>query len=119
MTMRATGWGLAIGFFVLPLLWAADTMRKDSPSIAPGRYMASIMPGINGDMAKRLEDSVGKVEGVEKVEAHSADSSIHFTIKNDAKVPVTTIQKAVAKVDPDGVMTAPVLEHSLTPNPGL
>jgi len=105
-------------FLTLPL-GAADTMTKESPQITPGRYMASVMPGINKEVGDRIEKSLGGVPGLKDVKAEYSDSSIHFTVKNGSKVPVTDIQKAVGKADADAVMTAPILEHSLTPTPGL
>jgi len=118
---------MTLRLLVVPMLaiactfpvYAADTMNADAPSLTPGRYMASIMPSINEQTGSRLEEAVGKIAGVEKVKADHGDSSLHFTIKNDAKVPVTRIQKIVAKTDSDAVMSEPVLEGSLNPHPGL
>jgi hypothetical protein len=115
----------AFGLLSAPL-WAdvsasTRTASPDAPveMISPGRYTASIMPGINDGMAMKLEQSLGKIQGVEKVKALSSDSSIHFTIKDGAKVPITNVQNAVTGTDSDAVMSAPILEHSLAPSPGL
>jgi hypothetical protein len=109
---------------MVSLLWgipvlAADAMNKEAPAIQPGDYMASIMPGLNKDMADRVSGAIAGIPGVEKVSASAGESSVHFTIKDHAKVHVTEIQSALAKVNPDAVMTEPILAHSLQPSPGL
>jgi hypothetical protein len=115
----------ALGMLSMPLFADVSppthTASPDAPveMVSPGRYTASIMPGINGDMGGKLEQSFSKIPGLEKVKASSSDSSIHFTVKDGAKVPITSIQNAVTKTDSDAVMSAPVLEHSLAPSPGL
>jgi len=91
----------------------------DSQSIAAGRYMITIAPGINKDMASRLQKAVSNVNGVEDVETKTLDGTIHFKVKEGAEVRPSEIQKAVVKVDPKAVMTTPILENSLTANPGL
>jgi hypothetical protein len=110
--------GLSLWADVIP---STRTASPDAPveMISPGRYSASIMPGINADMAGKLERSLGAVAGIEKVKARQSDSSIHFTVKSGAKVPITKVQNTVTKTDSDAVMSAPVLEHSLAPSPGL
>jgi hypothetical protein len=100
-------------------VFAADAMNKTSPPIQPGRYVSSILPAINKEMSDRVQDSVGKVPGLEKVDGKHGDSTLHFTVKDGSKVAVTDIQKAVAKVDPDAVMSEPVLEKSMNLHPGF
>jgi hypothetical protein len=53
------------------------------------------------------------------VDAHTVESTIHFTVKNDAKVNLDQLRKVLNSVDEDAVMTTPVLEHSLSTTPGL
>jgi len=90
-----------------------------SALISPGRYTASISPSINSSMAARLEKAIGKIKGVSKVQARAEDSSIHFAVKNGGRVRMADIQKAVTDADTGAVMSMPILEHSLTANPGL
>jgi hypothetical protein len=90
-----------------------------SALISPGRYTASISPSINSSMAGRLEKAIGKIKGVSRVQARAEDSSIHFAVKNGSHVRMADIQKAVAGADSGAVMSMPILEHSLTANPGL
>jgi len=90
-----------------------------SALISPGRYTASISPSMNSSMASRLEKSIGKIKGVSGVQARAEDSSIHFSVKNGGNVRMADIQKAVADADSGAVMSMPILEHSLTANPGL
>ena len=90
-----------------------------SALISPGRYTASISPSINSSMATRLEKAIGKIKGVRGVQARAEDSSIHFAVKNGGNVRMADIQKAVADADSGAVMSTPILEHSLTANPGL
>jgi len=112
-------WGLS--FAAADTAMATHPTSPDAPveMVSPGRYTASIMPGINGEMADKLEHSFNGISGVENVKAQQSDSSIHFTIKNGSKVPLTSLQNAVTKTDSDAVMSAPLLEHSLAPSPGL
>jgi len=90
-----------------------------STVLMPGRYTVTIAPSFNGGMAGRLEKAVGNIGGVKSVTAEATDSSIHFTVKRGANVTISDIQKAVANAFPGAVMTTPILEHSLTANPGL
>jgi len=90
-----------------------------SALISPGRYMASISPSINSSMAGRLEKAIGKIKGLSGAQATSEDSSIHFTLRNGSRVRMADIQKTVADADSGAVMSMPILEHSLTANPGL
>jgi hypothetical protein len=90
-----------------------------SALISPGRYTASISPSINSSMATRLEKAIGKIKGVSGVQARAEDSSIHFAVKNGGNVHMADIQKAVGDADSGAVMSTPILEHSLTANPGL
>jgi hypothetical protein len=99
---------------------ATNTMTiAASAPISPGRYTASISPSINSSMAARLEKVIGKIKGVSGVQARADDSSIHFAVKNGGNVRTADIQKAVADADSGAVMSMPILEHSLTTNPGL
>jgi hypothetical protein len=81
--------------------------------------MVSVMPGINTGMADRLKESMGKMAGLENIETKTLDGTIHFTVKDGTQIRVSELQKAVAKADSKAVMTTPVLEHSLSSNPGL
>ena len=90
-----------------------------SSMISPGTYTASVVPGFNSDMAGRLKKAVGKIDGIKSVTASAEASTIHFTVKNGASVRVADIQSAVRQADNGAVMSAPILEHSMTANPGL
>jgi hypothetical protein len=113
-------------------LWAADPGAApsastptapgaftSSPFISPGRYVSSVAPEFNKDMAGRLEKALGKVPGIEKVEAHSTDATLHFTVKDGSKIRPGDLQKAVAAVDSNAVLATPVLQHSMSLHPGM
>jgi copper chaperone CopZ len=90
-----------------------------STFMSPGRYVATVMPSINGDMGKRLEASISKVPGVNEVKADALDSTIRFTVKEGGKVRADQVQKAVAKASANAVMNTPILDKSLSSAPGL
>lgn len=128
--LAVSGWMLPAQAADLTAGTTANTTANAAPStntttiaassvLSPGRYMATIAPSFNGDMAGRFEKAVGKFPGVESVTSSVGDSTIHFTVKKGATVRIADIQKAVAKGYTGAVMTTPILEHSLTANPGL
>jgi hypothetical protein len=83
-----------------------------SSVLSPGRYTSSLSPNINGEIAGRITKSLGSIPGIGSVRTDQEDSSIHFTIKKGAHVPVSSIEQAVAKSDQGVVVSVPVLEHS-------
>jgi hypothetical protein len=96
--------------------WAAEP--APSP-ISPGNYRVSVMPNFNHDIADRIQDKIGKIPGLDDVRTRLEDSSIHFTVKVNTTVDLSQLQKELARVDSGAVMTSPVLDHTLTANPGL
>jgi hypothetical protein len=90
-----------------------------STVITPGRYLVTVAPGFEEDMAKRLEEAVGTIAGLADVDAVSEDDTIHFTAKEGSKVRVAELQKVVGKTHTSGAISVPVLEGSLTPRLGL
>ena len=113
--------GLAYAENAAPVASTSTSVRAlPAPTmISPGRYTANVMPYFNKDMAGRLETALRKINGLEKVEAHSGDSTLHFTVKDGVKVRVADIAKTVAATDSGAVMSSPLLEHSLSSNPGV
>jgi hypothetical protein len=95
------------------------TTLAASTVMSPGRYTVSVAPSINSQMSDRLEKEIGKIPGIESVKSKNEDSTIHFTVAKGAQVSVSDLEKAVMKAHAGAVMSTPVLEHSLTANPGL
>jgi hypothetical protein len=87
--------------------------------LSPGRYTSSVSPNINGEMATRITKSLGTIPGLDSIKANHEDSSIHFTIKPGAHVPISSIEQAVAKSDHGVVISVPVLEHSEAAHLGM
>lgn len=87
--------------------------------LAPGDYTAIIAPNINDDMAKRVEEVMKPMRGVKDAKVKTLDSSLHFTITKGAHVKVADLQKAIAKSYTGAVLSTPILENSLSANPGL
>ena len=102
--------------FLLSRATAADTT---SPPLSPGHYMVTVMPPFNEDMGRRIQETLGKMSGLDSVHVKSGDSSIHFIIKKDAQVDPSQLGKVLQTVDAGAVMDTPVLEHTLSANPGL
>ena len=90
-----------------------------STVLSPGHYTSSVSPNINSEMATRITKSLRSISGLEGVKATQEDSSIHFTVKPGAHVPISTIEQAVAKTDHGVVVSVPVLEHSETVHLGM
>ena len=90
-----------------------------STVISPGRYSATISPSINSGMSDLLAKTVGKVQGIKSVSTNVDASTVHFTVTKGSHVLVSDIEKAVAKADDGAVVSTPILEHSMSPNPGL
>ena len=95
------------------------TTISASTVISPGAYVTSISPSINGSMAERLVKAIKLVPGVGPVTSNTETSTLRFTVKNGSEVHEVDIQRAVAKADTGAVMSEPILEHSLSANPGL
>jgi hypothetical protein len=95
------------------------TTLAASTVISPGRYTVTIAPSLNGEMSSRIEKEIEKVPGIESADAKAGDSTLHFTVKKGARVSVADIEKKVMSAHAGAVMSTPVLEHSLTANPGL
>ncbi len=125
-------WVVAIMLGVMQSVEAADTRTPTSDGsgvsshtlaasavIDPGRYVTTVTPDFNGEMAKRLEKSVGAIAGLSDVKADSTASTLTFTVIDGSRARVVDIQKVVAKTHNNGVMTAPVMQGTLTPKPGL
>ena len=106
----------------LTFLLLARHARGEGPvpnMIPSGKYVAHVMPEFNRATAHRIETRLKGIKGIDTVVAHAEDSSVHLTIKDRAQVDTTDLTHAVETVVPGAVMTTPVLEHSLSPNPGL
>jgi hypothetical protein len=101
-----------------PAITNASTIAAVT-AISPGRYSSSVLPSFNSEMGGQLKKAIGAVHGVKDVEANAEDSSIHFTIQEGVTVRQADLQKALVKADSGAVLSSPVLEHSMTPNPGL
>lgn len=87
--------------------------------VSPGAYVATIAPTLNMEMAGRLKKALEAIPGLESTDASSTDSTVHFTVKEGAKIRVADIQAIIAKTDAGAVMTTPMLAHSDNPKPGL
>jgi hypothetical protein len=101
-----------------PAITNASTISAVS-AISPGRYASSVLPSFNSEMGGHLKKAIGAVNGVKDVEARAEDSSVHFTVQEGAVVRMADLQKALVQADTGAVLSSPVLEHSMTPNPGL
>ena len=116
---------MKLGYYmtiILPVTLAIGVAQAATPTpvfLAPGSYVASIMPTINHDMAVRIENSLKKVPGIESVTTRTNDSSVHFKVQDDNQVNLSELQKTLKETNAEAVMSAPILEHSLNANPGL
>ncbi len=132
MNLKALG---VMIFAASTTVWAASPIDKSSstalgsnPStttilgstvISPGRYVMSVMPTFNAQMASQLEKSLATLPGLSKAKASVEDSSIHFTVKEGAHLRASDIQRTVAKTYSGAALSVPILEGASTPHPGL
>ena|SRR6266700_2678858 len=87
--------------------------------LTPGNYMAHVMPPFNHAVANQIEKTLKKTPGIDSVSADTEDSSIHFTVKKNARPDVTQLNQALDHVQGGAVMTTPILENSFSANTGL
>jgi len=87
--------------------------------LSPGRYVSTVAPQLNSDMAGQLKKAIGKLPGIESADASATDSTVRFTVKKNSKIQIVDLQKLVAKIDSGAVMSSPILENSMTPRPGV
>src|SRR5687767_11534320 len=92
-----TLFALVLSMGIATVAQAATTLEKISPAVTPGKYLVTVMPVFNSEVAERLQKSVSRINGVEKVEAKTEDSTVHFVVKEGAQIKTEQIQKAVAE----------------------
>jgi hypothetical protein len=102
-----------------PEVQVGTTTIAASAILAPGRYVVTVAPYFDDAMGGRLQAAVGKISGLAQVEVKGEDDTLHFSVKEGSKVRTADIQRVVAKTHTGGVISAPVLEGSLTPRLGL
>ncbi len=132
MNLRA--WGVVL-LAASTAAWAASPIDRSSSSatgtnpstttilgstvISPGRYTATVMPAVNSQMAARLEKSLDQLPGLSHAKVNVDNSSIHFTVKEGARLTTADIERTVAKTYAGAALSIPILEGSNTPHPGL
>lgn len=94
----------------------ADTA---SNLLSSGKYMVNVAPPFNADVASHIQETIAKVPGIDSVTVKPGDSAIHFTVKENTQVDPSRLRDALETVDAGAVMDTPILEHSLSTNPGL
>ena len=108
---------LIMSFWIFPVFAAESstntTTLSASSFISPGHYYSYVLPSFNKDMSTHIQDTVSALSGVNKVAARAEDSTIHFTVKNGARVRLSDLQETIAKVDTDAVVSNPILETSM------
>lgn len=94
---------LALGLLVASSVYAISQLTA-------GEYMATLTPSVTEDTADRIEAQLKTIEELTMIDVKPKDSTVHFTVKDNAQVDYAMIKDAVKKAAPHTKVGDPAQE---------
>jgi hypothetical protein len=82
--------------------------------LGPGKYTVSVSPQFDEQTADRIEKGLDSIKQLTSIDAKPADSSIHFKVKDDARLDVAQLKDAVKAAVPDAQVGEPQKDSNET-----
>src|SRR5882724_10390477 len=71
-------------------LSAAGLSAMGTPLLA-GKYISTISPSVSEKQADKIEKQLGQIQEIQSIDVKPKDSTVHFTVKDNATVDVARI----------------------------
>lgn len=96
--------GFLAAALAAPALWAAGTM------LPSGKYTAQLTPAVNEKSADTIEKQLDQIQEINAIDVKPKDSTLHFTVKDNAQVDWARITNAVKAAAPTTAVGQPMQE---------
>ena len=90
------------------LFGAAESM----PQLWTGTYSAEIVPGVNAQTAKRIEEEFKKITEIKSVNVRTWDSSVIFIVRDNSILDASRLTRAMDKAAPGFILVGVRMETS-------
>ncbi len=94
--------------FALGLLIASSVYAVSQ--LTGGEYMATLTPAVTEETADRIETHLKTIQELTMIDVKPKDSTVHFTVKDNAQVDYAMIKDAVKKAAPNTKVSDPAQE---------
>jgi hypothetical protein len=95
---------------LLGITLASTGLSAAGTQLSAGKYMSILSPSVDEKQADKIEKQLGKIQEIGSIDVKPKDSTLHFTVKDNAQLELARVTNAVKVAVPGTAVGEPTSE---------